>query len=142
MRVEIDLRQLAKDFERFEGRRYHAYQVNGLWHIGVGRLIDGSKGGAVSDEEIDLMLANDIDRHLGDLDKAMPWWRTLSARRQHAMALMALQMGVPNLLDFKKMLSAIQKENWHVVYLEAMASKWASQTPQRAKEVAQMLREG
>lgn len=143
MRTEIDLRQLAKDFERHEGRKYQMYLVNGLAHIGVCRLIDGSLGGAVSDEEIDLMLANDIDRHIGDLDKVLPWWRELHPEpRQRALALMALQLGVPRLREFTKMLAALQKQNWHVASLEARASRWATQTPERAKEVAQMLRDG
>lgn len=138
----IDLRKLRADLERHEGRRYSAYQVAGLWHIGVGRLIDARAGGAVSDDEIDTMRDNDINRHVDDLYKVFPWVRELTEARQRALANMAFQMGVPRLREFKKMLACLQAKDWLGAYQNALASVWAEQTPERAKEVAAMLRDG
>jgi lysozyme len=54
----MSLRRMLEDEE---GRVPHAYPDSlGYWTIGVGRLIDRRKGGGLSDDEIDYLLANDI----------------------------------------------------------------------------------
>ena len=52
---------------------------------------------------------------------------------------MAYQMGVPGLLRFKKMLSALEAGDWKTAEKEALDSLWARQTPRRAREVASLL---
>ncbi len=140
--IELDRQRLTADLERHEGRRYSAYQVDGKWHIGVGTLIDGRFGGALSDDEIDLILQNRITTHLADLYTVLPWVRELSEARQRALANMAFQLGVPRLLGFTKMLACLQAGDWLGAHTNALDSAWAEQTPARAKEVAAMLRDG
>ena len=51
-----------------EGVVKHAYQDHlGYWTIGVGRLIDKRKGGGLSDEEIDYLLGNDIEKKIAEV---------------------------------------------------------------------------
>jgi lysozyme len=55
---------------------------------------------------------------------------------------MAYQMGVDGVLKFKKMMIALQAENYEAAYKEALNSKWAQQTPERAQRVALLIRNG
>ena len=61
---------------------------------------------------------------------------------QFALLSMAYQMGVPNVMRFKKMLSAIKSGDWLSAYDEALDSRWAKQTPKRAKRIAEWLKCG
>jgi len=54
---------------------------------------------------------------------------------------MAFQMGVTGCLNFKKMWKALEEEDYARASDEMMDSKWAHQTPERARELAQIIRE-
>ena len=56
-----------------------------------------------------------------------------------AVVAMAFQLGLNGLLGFKKMLHALQCEDWERASREALDSKWAKQTPARAKRVAALI---
>jgi lysozyme len=126
-----------------EGVVSHAYQDHlGYWTIGVGRLIDKRKGGGLSSDEIDYLLQNDVNRIIGSLDKALPWWKTLSPNRKAALTAMAFQMGLTNLLGFKKTLSLIKDGRYAAAAEQMLTSLWAKQTPARAKRTAELIRNG
>jgi lysozyme len=55
---------------------------------------------------------------------------------------MAYQMGVSGLLKFRKMLAAIEDNDWEEAARQALDSRWAKQTPARAKRHAEILRTG
>ena len=56
---------------------------------------------------------------------------------------MLFQMGLAGVLGFKKMLAALQLEDFKLAAAEMLDSKWAkSDSPERAKEAAQMMRAG
>jgi lysozyme len=137
------MQELVGDLIRDEGFKRHAYQDHlGYWTIGVGRLIDARRGGGLSDEEIRYLLKNDIARIEKDLDEKLPWWRELSERRQRALANLAFQLGTGGLLEFSNMLDALEDGDHAKAAEEALDSKWAVQTPQRAQRIATMIREG
>jgi len=126
-----------------EGVIPHAYQDHlGFWTIGVGRLIDKRKGGGLSSDEIDYLLRNDINRFVAGLEKALPWWNELSSNRKAALTAMAFQMGLKNLLSFKKTLSLIKDRKYNAAAEQMLTSLWAKQTPERAKRTAELIRNG
>jgi lysozyme len=141
----IDWREgLRLQLLRHEGVKRSAYQDHlGYWTIGVGRLIDERKGGGLSLTEIEYLLDNDINRVIHDLETSLPGslWFTLSGKQKQALANMAFQLGVGGLLKFKKMLAALERGDLEEAEEEALNSRWAEQTPNRAREVAAMLRE-
>lgn len=53
---------------------------------------------------------------------------------------MAYQMGVPRLMQFKRMWSALNDKNYSLASDEMLDSQWASQTPQRANRLAIKMR--
>lgn len=133
---------LRDQLQRHEGWVPHAYRDHlGFWTIGYGRLVDPARGGGISQEEGALLLSNDIERVVRSLHDRIPWFARLPSRKKQALSNMAFQLGVNGLLGFRRMLKAVQHQNWSAARREALDSRWAKQTPARAQEIADMLGE-
>jgi lysozyme len=134
----IDLAKLRADLERDEGRRRTVYRdTMGVDTIGVGRNIR-DKG--VSDAEIDLMLNNDIADAQRLLDRICPWWQNLPEPAARGLANLAFDLD-HHILDFRKMLAALQDGNGVEAAAQVMNSAFARQTGARAFRIAQLYRE-
>lgn len=132
-----------------EGVIKHEYKDSlGYSTIGVGRLIDKRKGGGLSDDEIDYLLANDIRRSIADLDRALPWWRGLTENRQRVLVNMCFNLGIGNakvgsgLLGFKNTLAMIERGEYARAAAGMLNSKWARQVGDRSKRLSEMMKEG
>lgn len=137
--------QMATEhLRREEGVRSAAYQDHlGYWTIGVGRLIDGRRGGGLSDDEINMLLANDIAKCTRQM-AGWPAWEKVKADPVRATALisMCFQLGSQGLAGFKNTLSMIAAGRWSDAARNMLLSKWAQQTPARARRVAAMIETG
>ena len=132
---------LVPQLRRDEGEVLHAYQDHlGYWTLGVGRLIDVRKGGGITAAESAMLLMNDIDVRVRDLQRRAPWIFTLSSVRQGVLVNMSFQLGVDGLLAFKNTLLMIQQGKYDAASLAMLQSKWAQQTPERAKRLADQMR--
>lgn len=110
-----------------EGKKPYAYQDSkGYWTIGYGRLIDKSKGGKLSDEEMDYLLTNDLNQARQEL-RAYAWYNIQDEVRKGVLIELAFNMGVPNLLGFQKMISALKVFDYITAGKELVDSKWARQ---------------
>ena len=136
--------RLTAQLKRDEGVEETAYQDHlGFWTIGVGRLIDARKPGAgLRPDEIDYLLANDIADRVAALTKALPWFGTLDAARQGVLLNMAFQMGTAGLLGFKNTLTLVAAGRYAEAAQRMLQSKWAKQTPARAKRLAEQMKTG
>lgn len=135
---------MAEHLELEEGRKPHAYQDHlGYWTIGIGRLIDKRKGGRLTDAEIDMLLANDIREKIAEIED-WPAWQAVKDNPYRATALlsMAFQMGANGLAGFQNSLRLVADKQWQAAAQNMLQSKWAKQTPARAKRVTQMLATG
>lgn len=112
----------------------------GFATIGVGRLIDGRKGGGLSQAEINFLLDNDIARVSTALVSKLPWFSKLSSARQGVLQNMAFQMGVDGLLKFKNTLAMIEAGKYDEASKGMLNSLWAKQTPERANRLAKQMR--
>lgn len=139
----MPIESLREQLLRHEGEVLHAYEdTEGYLTIGVGRLIDKRKGGGISHEEAMVLLDNDICRVIDQLERRAPWFKRLDPTRQQAIANMAFQMGVDGVFGFQRMIAALSNGNYQHAASEALASRWAKQTPERAEEIADMIRTG
>lgn len=138
MNTENLTRQLGGD----EGRRSKVYKDSlGFDTIGIGRLVDAHKaGGGLRNSEMDLMLSNDIEDRVVSLSKQLPWMLWLSEARQGVLLNMSFQLGVDGLLGFKNTLQMIKEGNFEAAAKGMLQSKWASQTPARAKRLSEQMR--
>lgn len=135
--------KLEAELMRDEDFVSHAYQDHlGYWTIGYGRLIDERRGGGISKNEAKELLRKDILKVYQGLREKIWFFNGLSDSHQRALCNMAFQLGIDGLLKFRKMLSAMEGGNFDRAYAEALDSKWAQQTPQRAMRVAYMIKNG
>lgn len=139
MRTEL-VRQLRGD----EGERAHVYQDHlGFWTIGVGRLVDKRKeGSGLRSHEIAYLLNNDIDDRIDALTRRLPWFQDLDDARKGVLLNMSFQMGVEGLLGFERTLALIRDGKYENAAHAMLQSKWAKQTPARAKRMADQMRSG
>jgi len=124
-----------------EGVEESAYTDSlGYLTIGVGRLIDKRKGGRLSQDEISYLLNNDIDEKSTLLFDAIPWIVEMPEPVQGALVSMAFQLGVKGVLGFKTTLGLLKDRKFEEAAEQMLKSKWAAQTPARAKRVAEQVR--
>lgn len=97
--------------------------------IGIGRNLSDD---GVSNGEIDLMFANDVQDTANDLDAHFPWWRALSQPRQRVMLNMCFNMGASKLQGFTHFLAAMRIGDWKTAGAEMKASEWWIEVGDRA----------
>lgn len=133
--------KLRTELTSDEGEVLYEYKDSlGYSTIGVGRLIDKRKGGGITHEEAMYLLNNDIELKSKQVFDALPWLKNYPDQVQRAIINMAFQMGVDGLLGFKNTLSLVQSKKYKEAADNALKSKWAQQTPNRAKRVTDMIR--
>lgn len=121
----------------------HAYQDHlGYWTIGIGRLIDKRKGGGISKDEAEYLLSNDVSSRLIELQARLPWFSQLDDARKAVLLNMSFQLGVPGIMNFKRTLALVEQGDYAAAADGMLQSKWATQTPKRANEMAEQMRSG
>jgi lysozyme len=151
---------LEVELTRDEGKRLKAYKdTKGLWSIGIGRNLDGvgtapltrTKAdvltNGINEAECDQLFDYDIDRTERDLDRGIPWWRSLDPVRQRVMLNMCFNMGwgegTPHgLHTFVNTLGMIQRGEYSRAADGMLSSKWATEVGVRAQRLANMMRNG
>lgn len=88
------------------------------------------------------LLRNDIDRVTKECKKKIPFWEQLDDERKYALLDMSFQLGIGGVLKFKKMLAAMGVGNWKEAAAQCLDSKYAQQTPTRAKRIARTIETG
>jgi lysozyme len=127
-----------------EGVRRFAYRcTSNAITIGIGRNIDPNKGGmGLSDDEVMYLLRNDIKRVYDELDSSYKWFAELDDVRQDVLQDMCFNMGLPSFEKFRKMLAAVELEQWDRAAEEMLNSRWAEQVKGRSIKLANMMRTG
>jgi lysozyme len=85
------------------------------------------------------LLANDLDNVFADLDRALPWWRTLDPVRQRVLANMCFNLGITKLLGFKQALGLIKRGLYDMASETMLESKWARQVGKRALRLSRLM---
>lgn len=139
----LDVKKLREQLVRHEGLRQSAYQDSlGYLTIGVGHLIDERKGGKISLDSCYAILDEDIRVVCSQLDEHLSWWKNLDPVRQQVLANMAFNLGIEGLLAFHNTLAFIEHGQYSEASVAMLDSKWAVQTGKRARELAQMMKDG
>ena len=137
------LKQITTQIKKDEGLVLHAYDDSlGYLTIGYGRLIDHRKGGGITKQEAEYLLANDIKSKLQELQERLPWIDKLNDARKGVLLNMAFQLGVAGLMGFKSTLAKIEAGDYEGASTSMLKSKWATQTPNRAQRMAEQMRSG
>lgn len=133
----MNIRELL---ERHEGRRNKLYKDSvGLWTIGVGHLIDPSRGGKISDNAVNFILDEDIAAAVESLE-IYPWVTNLSEPRKAAMIDLVFNLGAGGLAKFVKFLTAMSKGDWQDAANELVNSSWYDQVGRRGHEIVELIK--
>lgn len=109
-----------------EGLKHHAYLDSlGICTVGVGRNLSIS-GPGLSTEECIYLLRNDITRVTQEL-QSYPWFQFQDTVRREVLIELCFNMGIEHLLEFKNMISYLDKKNYMMAESELRSSKWATQ---------------
>jgi lysozyme len=134
---------IYKQLKRDEGEVLHAYKDSlGYWTIGIGILIDKEKGGGLRPEESEFIFNNRLKIIERELSARIRFFSKLGHVRQGVLLNMAFQMGVNGLLGFKNTLRTIEHGDYKKAAIEMLQSKWATQTPARAKRLSEQMSTG
>jgi len=140
----MNTQQLIEDVKRHEGWSPTVYEdTEGYWTIGYGFLVDPAKRGAgLSEAEGEFILHNRLQERIVRLESDLDFFEHLSDARQRALVNMSYQLGVEGLYSFENMLTALAEGDCDRAADEALDSRWAEQTPNRAEEIADIIRFG
>ena len=137
----MDWDRIISDIKADEGWRAHAYQDHlGYWSIGYGFLIDERKGGELPRVVADFWLQHILDERVAALRAALENWSEYPDGVKRALVNMSFQLGISGLLGFEKMIRLLNRKDYQWAAYEALDSRWAQQTPERAKRVTEWIR--
>jgi lysozyme len=135
--------KLIKMLKMNEGVETHAYKCSSnKITVGVGRNVDPVDGLGLSEDEIDYLLKNDIDRVVQELENEYVWFADLSPARRDALVDISFNLGATRLRKFRKALKAMADEDYEQAANEFMDSRWSEQVGRRAVTVTEMIRKG
>ena len=132
------MKDLLESIKHHEGFVEHVYDDSlGIPTIGYGFAIK------------DLILEEDLCdeillRKLHILGRSVmgkfPFFDSLPSECKSVLMEMCYQLGVRGVSKFKKALKAMDDGDWEKAADEMLDSKWAKQTPRRAKEMSDIIR--
>jgi len=130
---------LEERIKKHEGLRLTPYEDSeGILTVGYGRNLEAVP---FSQDEVDLMFTNDFRRARQGAESFTAYTQ-LNETRRGVLIEMVFQMGVSGVSKFKRFLDAAYNRDWARAADEMLDSKWAKQTPERAKELARIFLRG
>lgn len=132
--TEAGLKRLMED-EGFRGKPYLC--TSGKVTIGYGFNLDDWP---LSPAECLPILKARVERVRVDLANRIGFFYSLPERAQDVLVNMAYQMGINGVLAFKQTLGYLRDRRWQDAADEMLRSDWATQTPERARRLAAVIR--
>lgn len=134
-----NIEKLINQLKRHEGLRIKPYKCTAnKTSIGYGRNLDDN---GISIYEAEMLLQNDVNHILRQLETVI-WYMLLDDVRKAVIVNMAYNMGIQGMLGFKKMIAAIQKQDWETVAKEMLDSDYGRELKTRATELSKQLETG
>ena len=136
----MNLAELTKSLIKHEALKTKPYKCTAdKLTIGVGRNLDDN---GITEDEALYLLKNDINRCVSDVGRNIPEWKKHNECRQNVLIELCFNIGINRLLGFKKMLAALQKNDYATAADEMQNSRWFKQVGQRGVTMCEMMRTG
>ena len=143
MNIELCKEQI----KRHEGEVLEIYEDSlGYKTLGIGHLCKAEDpeytwevGTPVTQEVVDLYYKDDFVTHLAEaihIFGSEEGFYNLPEDIQHVLVNMCFNLGGTRLSKFKNMIKALQNRDYKLANIEMLDSRWAKQTPNRAKELS------
>ena len=129
---------LIDSIKQHEGYRSKVYKDSlGIPTIGYGF--------AIKDLELDQYICDLIlERKVKDLKdrikKKFSWYKYMPPTIKDIVVEMCYQLGLYGFSCFKKTISYLQNKEWEKASVEMLDSRWAVQTPRRARELSEIVK--
>lgn len=134
-----------------EGFVSHAYELQGVWHIGFGYNLEQHYGEPAEDcpnysclywtrEHAFENLTKDVIKVNSGLESNVECFKLLKPKAQVVLIDMAYNMGLAGALSFKKTISAMCASDYEWAAHHLLDSKYARKLPARAERNASTLR--
>jgi len=132
------MKDLLESIKKHEGFVEHVYDDSlGIPTIGYGFAIKD----LVLDEDIaEEILIRKLERLKRNANSRFRWLEDMPVVVQEVILNMCYQLGVTGVSKFRKAISAFQEGEWHEAADEMLDSLWARQTPNRATELSNIVR--
>ena len=130
-----DFKALIERIGVNEGFRSKPYQCSeGVWTIGHGITW------LTEEESLHILTGRISQLHLKLLDD-LDWYKDMPPEIQGILIEMVYQIGYSGVMKFKKMIANMIDKDWKGAATEMLDSLWAKQTPNRANQLADIVRE-
>ena len=102
-------------------------------------------GFAIKDLELDkdiseMILMQKLDNLMTRIGKTFVWWRSADSTVKDVVVEMCYQLGVSGFSKFKKTIDHLENKRYGKASAEILDSKWARQTPNRALELSNLIK--
>ena len=130
----MSLIENVKESEGFRSRVYKCTQ--GYDTIGYGFAI---KDLELSEEVSEIILKEKLDKLKEGVDRNFKWVKNMPEKGQDVIYEMCYQLGIVGFSKFKRTISLLQLQDYSGASREMLNSKWARQTPNRAKKLSEEI---
>ena len=132
------MKDLLEKIKHHEGFVEHVYDDSlGIPTIGYGFAIKD----LILDEDIaEEILIRKLEKLKRNATARFKWLEDMPVEVQEVILNMCYQLGVTGTSKFRKAISALQEGDWEEAANEMLDSLWARQTPNRAKELSDTIR--
>ena len=132
------MQDLLESIKKHEGFVEHVYDDSlGIPTIGYGFAIKD----LVLDEDIaEDILIRKLERLKRNANSRFRWLEDMPVVVQEVILNMCYQLGVTGVSKFRRAISALQEGDWDEAANEMLDSLWARQTPNRATELSNIVR--
>lgn len=129
---------LIDSIKQHEGYRSKVYDDSlGIPTIGYGFAI---KDLELDQDICDLILERKVKDLKDRIKKKFSWYRYMPPTIKDIVVEMCYQLGVYGFSCFKKTISYLQNKEWEKASVEMLDSRWAIQTPRRARELSEIVK--
>ena len=132
----MTLKQRIRDHEGFRLEPYE--DSEGILTVGYGRNL---RDVPFTRAEVELMFDTDFRRAVQGVEN-FTFVEHLNEVRKGVVIEMVFQMGPAGVGKFRKFRGACMRHDWETAALEMLDSRWAKQTPERAKRLAHIFERG
>lgn len=131
------LRQIEADIRLDEGCKDKPYRdTEGHLTVGIGHNLEAD---GLCPEAIEAQFEHDLNRSISALNRSLPWWVSQPDAIRRVLANLCFQLGIAGLLNFHKMLGALQEGHYMVGKAELLNSRLARQVPKRVGRLADLI---
>ena len=139
MSIHINMEELFEDIKRHEGFRSKVYDDSlGIPTIGYGFAI---KDLELDEDDCNHILEKKISKLIPQIFSRWKFLNDAPNDVKIVVVNMCYQMGVNGVSKFKKFLQALEEQDYGWAAIEMLDSKWSKQTPTRAQELSDKIKE-